>query len=254
MDDVRKSIDNKKSRNDYKPLTVDQILASKHQDPPGQLVSDMINLSQNPLEDQDDAADGGNFSAPQKMVEPAFSVIWKDEDKSLEHTNLPKITEETKSNYLSKRELEPTKDDEATVEGDKKDVDSSGSSDSSEDEGPVTFTANQLYELQQALMQIHLRHASGKSASMNMTEAIIQTSNIIVQFLSCTIGRYRELRDCCRDLFRDIIYTIRDKEANAPQFDVVSTTKSNNKSSKYTKKAPEIEVIRLSDLAFRIDD
>jgi len=46
----------------------------------------------------------------------------------------------------------------------------------------------------------------------NPTNSIIEASKVITLFAGTVISKYPEMEDTCRELFKDILYSIRDKE------------------------------------------
>ena len=132
--------------------------------------------------------------------------------------------------------------------------DDSDDSDSKEPE-PVTFSADQIHELQKILTSIYKQHAEGKG-HLDSTNAIIQTSNVLSQFAGYVLGYYKELKECCRDIFREVVYTIRDKDQQ-PISDLISQgtfIKSRKSSKKENLKAPEVEVMKVDDLVYKIEE
>ena len=78
------------------------------------------------------------------------------------------------------------------------------------DESIVTFKPQQIQELQKALNEIYNEHAPGKQV-YNATNSIIEVSKVITLFAGTVLAKYPEMEDSCREIFRDILYSIRDK-------------------------------------------
>ena len=79
--------------------------------------------------------------------------------------------------------------------------------------------------------------------AQNPQEAIRSVCQIWLLFGGALVGSYPELADSCRDIFRDVIYSVRDADAGQA-----------NGGDQSNPKGTEIEVMKLSDLVSKIQE
>jgi sulfatase maturation enzyme AslB (radical SAM superfamily) len=82
-------------------------------------------------------------------------------------------------------------------------------------------------------------------------------SKVITLFAGTVLAKYPEMEDSCREIFRDILYSIRDKGLKC-QLDCdlcfKDTAQADKEGLPVHPKGVEVEIMKVDDLVEHIDD